>query len=219
MPKTENKSDIASAYDGWSGTYESMENATRDLAAAALREQEVRLSGRDALEIGCGTGVNTRYLAENCRSVTAMDFSEGMLREARANVAAENVKFARGDIRFAWEAANSSFDLVVCALVLEHIEDLGHIFDEAARTLRPGGEFLLYELHPYRQLRGGQAQFKAAESEEIVYVPAYLHGVSEFVNTAINAGFTLARLDELRDKNDEAKNALPRVLSLHLRRN
>ncbi len=148
MPVTDNKSDIASAYDGWSGTYESMENATRDLAATALRGQKVRLPGRDVLEIGCGTGINTRYLAENCRSVTAIDFSERMLGKARENVAAENVKFARGDIRLGWEVENSSFDLVVCALVLEHIENLGHIFDEAARALRPGGEFLLYELHP-----------------------------------------------------------------------
>lgn len=206
---------IASAYNSWSRTYETVENPTRDLAAVSLRQQNLNLQNKDVLEIGCGTGVNTRYLAEHSRSITAIDFSEGMLAQARKNINATNVKFIQQDIRTEWKIENDSIDFIVCTLVLEHIENLRHIFDEAMRVLRPGGEFLIYELHPFRQLQGGQAQFKKADSDEVVLVEAYLHSVSEFLNTCIEAGFELKRLDELRNANDEAKNAPPRLLSIY----
>jgi ubiquinone/menaquinone biosynthesis C-methylase UbiE len=205
------KDEISSSYDAWSQTYEAVENATRDLAAASLRTKLLDLRGKDVLEIGCGTGLNTKYLAEHSRSVRALDFSAGMLAQARANIAAENVRFAEQDIRLAWAVADSSVDLIVCTLVLEHIEDLSHVFTEARRVLRVGGEFLLYELHPARQLTGGQAQFKNG-TEETVLIPAFLHNVSDYVNTAVAAGFNTVRLEDLSDENDRAKNALPRLL-------
>lgn len=217
MLKFKRADEIASAYDGWSQTYESVENATRDLAATFLRHQLLDLTGRDALEIGCGTGLNTKYLAEHCRSVTAVDFSAGMLDEARRNVSASNVRFRQNDIRLQWDVEDSSIDLIVCTLVLEHVEDLRHIFAEASRVLRSGGKFLVCELHPFRQMQGGQAQFKDAASDEVILIPAYLHSVSEFVNTALKCGFELIDLGEWRDRSDETKNASPRLLSIHVR--
>lgn len=211
-----NLNKIASAYNNWSNTYETVENRTRDLAAFALRQQGAKLHSKDVLEIGCGTGVNTRYLAENCRSVGAVDFSAGMLEKARENVLAENVRFVQGDIQLRWQFADESFDFIVCTLVLEHIEDLPHVFSEARRVLREGGEFWLYELHPFRQLQGGQAQFKNNDNE-ITLIPAFLHSVSEFVNTAIEVGFDIARLDEWSDAYDKANNLPPRLLSLNMR--
>jgi ubiquinone/menaquinone biosynthesis C-methylase UbiE len=211
-----NPNEISTAYDIWSQNYETVENRTRDLAAFALREQGAKLRNKDVLEIGCGTGVNTRYLAENCRSVAAVDFSAGMVEKARVNVTAENVRFIEGDIQLGWQFADASFDFIVCTLVLEHIENLRHVFAEARRVLREGGEFWLYELHPFRQMQGGQAQFKS-DNGTTTLITAYLHSVSEFVNTAIEAGFEIVRLDEWRDGDDAANNLSPRLLSLNVR--
>lgn len=208
---------IASAYDVWARTYESVENATRDLAALALRRELAGLGLGDVLEIGCGTGLNTRHLAPLSRSVTALDFSAGMLAEARVNVSAPNVRFVEDDIRARWPAGDSSFDLVVCTLVLEHVEDLRHVFAEAARVLRPGGQFLIYELHPFRQLRGVRARFHDSRSNELVRIPAFRHSVSDFVNTGIESGFVVVRLGEWRDAKDETEADFPRLLSLHVR--
>ncbi len=209
-------SEVASAYNQWSETYETVENATRDLAAQILRRRFPDLQGRDVLEIGCGTGVNTRYLAEQSRSVQALDFSPGMLAQARANVPANNVRFAQQDIRLPWDLPSGTVDLIVCTLVLEHIEDLEPVFTEARRVLHQGGEFFLCELHPFRQMQGRQAQFLNAETGEIVLVSAYLHDISDYLNTAIGHGFRLLHLGEWRDGEESGHEIAPRVLSVHV---
>lgn len=209
--------EIASAYDQWAQTYEAVENATRDMAANALRMHALNLHDRDVLEIGCGTGLNTRYLAQQSRSVLAVDFSGGMLEQARANVSATNVRFVQSDIQLEWPLANASVDLVVCMLVLEHIPELDHTFHEACRVLRRGGEFFLCELHPFRQLQGRQAQFKESNSGTVVLVPAYLHNISDYVNAGIQHGFEFTRLSEWRDDEQKSEVTPLRLLAIQLR--
>ncbi len=217
MLPSQPSSEVAAAYNQWSYTYETVENATRDLAAHLLRRELPDVHNRDVLEIGCGTGVNTRYLAEKSRSVLALDFSTGMLEQARANVPAAHVRFEQQDIRRTWSLADASVDLVVCTLVLEHIEHLDHVFHEASRVLRPGGEFFVCELHPYRQLQGGQAQFTSADTGKVVLVSAFLHDISDYVNVSIQHDFTLLRLGEWRDGEDAAQSTFPRLLTIHVR--
>lgn len=207
--------EIASAYDQWANTYETVVNATRDLAAKVLRGHPLNLHGRAILEIGCGTGLNTRYLAQEGSNVLAADFSAGMLEQARANVSATNVCFVQCDIQHGWPLAEASFDLVVCTLVLEHVEVVNQVFQEAARVLRPGGDFFVSELHPFKQLQGRQAKFTEANSGNIVLVPAYPHDVSDYVNASVHQGFQIVRMDEWRDENDTAMT--PRLLCLHVR--
>ena len=210
--------EISSAYNSWSRTYDTAPNRTRDLAAKAIRAENLDLRDKTVLELGCGTGLNTGYLAEHAHTVTAMDFSSGMLIHARANVSDPNVHFVEQDLNRHWKVGSASFDLIVCTLVLEHIEDLDHIFHEARRTLRPGGEFLFCELHPFRQLTGGQAQFQE-HADEPTLIPAFLHNISDYVNTAIDAGFEILRLEELSDEEDKTTGALPRLISVHVKAN
>ncbi|HKE58937.1 MAG TPA: methyltransferase domain-containing protein [Pyrinomonadaceae bacterium] len=206
--------EIAAAYDEWSHSYETNENRTRDLAAKVLRQQYPTLAHRDVLEIGCGTGLNTQHLVAVSSRVLAVDFSPGMLERARANLDATNIEFAQLDLQQEWQIATSLFDLVVCTLVLEHIADLEHVFRETARVLRASGEFFFCELHPFRQLLGRQAQF-TDEKGGVVRVTAYLHNLSEYVNTSVSQGFEIIRLDEWHDEGSESS---PRLLSLRLRK-
>jgi ubiquinone/menaquinone biosynthesis C-methylase UbiE len=209
--------EIASAYDQWSRTYEAVENATRDLAAQVLRHYSLNLRDQDVLEVGCGTGLNTGYLADHAKELIAFDFSAGMLEQARAKTTARNVRFVQCDIQLEWPLDKRSVDLVVCMLVLEHIPNLDHVFQEAARVLRPGGEFFVCELHPFKQHQGGQAQFMDVNSGNLVLVQAFLHDVSDYVNSSVQHGFQVIRLDEWRDEKGENKSKPPRLLSLHVR--
>ena len=73
------------------------------------------------------------------------------------------------------------------------------------------------ELHPYRQLRGGQAHFVDQRTDETVHVAAYRHTVSEYVTEALAAGFVLRALGEWLEP-DAEPGAPPRLLSLLLER-
>jgi ubiquinone/menaquinone biosynthesis C-methylase UbiE len=205
---------IQGAYNEWSGTYDTDENLTRDLDRAVIRG---RLGSRrfdSVLEIGCGTGKNTAFLVGIGQKVQAVDFSEGMIEKAKEKVQDGNVRFSLMDISQPWQFGEQAFDLIVCSLVLEHIQDLSHVFAEAARTLRPGGLFLVNELHPFRQYDGKKARFY--RKEEKIEVDAFIHHISDFLRAAEASGFALAKLDEHWHDADTGK--LPRILSLAFER-
>jgi ubiquinone/menaquinone biosynthesis C-methylase UbiE len=204
---------VSQAYDRWAAQYDSDRNATRDLDADVVRRAPLNVAGRRVLELGCGTGKNSEWLAEHARQLTALDFSAGMLAVARERVRSPNVRFVEHDIRERWPVEAGDVDVVIGNLVLEHLRDLAPVYAEAARVLTAGGQLFLCELHPYRQLRGGQAHFTDGATQETVPVTAYLHGTSEYVNGALAAGFVLRELGEWLEP-DAPDGAPPRLLSL-----
>ena len=216
MSDSHQATDVAAAYDRWAASYDADRNATRDLDAEVVRAAPLRLDGRDALELGCGTGKNTVWLAGRARSLVALDFSEGMLARARERLtaaAAAHVRFVRHDVRDPWPVADAAVDVVVGNLVLEHVADLAPVCAEAARVLRRGGQLLLCELHPERQRRGGQAHFTDAATGVTTHVPAFRHTVSEFVNAGLAAGLALRHLGEWLEPG-APDDAPPRLLSV-----
>ena len=112
------------AYDSWSETYDRDRNLTRDLDHVVTRATLSHLRFSSILEIGCGTGKNTALLASIGAKVHALDFSDGMLAQAKTKVSSDNVTFTVADLTRPWPCAAQSADLVVCNLVLEHIGDL-----------------------------------------------------------------------------------------------
>jgi len=200
---------IQKAYNDWSETYDTDENLTRDLDQKVTREALANLYFKSILEIGCGTGKNTAFLAKIGESVHAVDFSQGMIEKAREKVRADNVRFSTMDITQKWNFENQSFDLIVCNLVLEHIEDLSFVFSEASRVLKQKGRFLINELHPFKQYEGKKARFY--RDEETIEVQAFGHHISDFLNAAVNNGLTLAKLNEFWHEKDQ--NKPPRLVS------
>ena len=200
---------IQNAYNEWSETYDSNENLTRDLDQKVTRDTLANQKFETILEIGCGTGKNTAFLVQIGRNVHALDFSQGMIEKAREKVQAENVRFSIADLTKQWPCEDGTYDLITCNLVLEHIQDLTHIFSEAARTLRPRGKFFINELHPFKQYRGTKARFE--HNEEIVEVEAFTHHISNFMNAAKASGLKLVELNEYWHEADQ--NKPPRLIS------
>lgn len=173
---------IQNAYTTWAATYDHAPNRTRDLDQEITRQT---LTGRrfpTILETGCGTGKNTAFLAELADKVRALDFSEGMLAQARAKITAPQVTFTPADLTHRWPCPDQWATLVVCNLVLEHIENLTFIFAEAVRVLATDGQFYISELHPFRQYQGTQANFQHAG--DTIQIPAFVHHVSDFIHAA-----------------------------------
>jgi len=200
---------IQNAYNQWSETYDTDENLTRDLDRQAMREVLTGQHFDSILELGCGTGKNTAFLVQSGTHVDALDFSEGMIAKARQKVKADNVKFSVADLTQAWPCEGLAYDLIVCNLVLEHIENLSFIFSEASRVLKTNGRFLINELHPFRQYEGKKARFDTGQG--VTEIPAFVHHISDFLNAASTSGLRLVKLNEYWHEQDQGKP--PRIIS------
>ena len=198
---------VREAYNTWSATYDAVENKTRDLEARACREILSGVSFSTVIELGCGTGKNTAWLAEQAKHVTAVDLSEEMQAVARIKVKSENVSFKLADIKEPWDFAKA--DLITCSLILEHVEDLEFVFAQAAEHLNAGGHFYVCELHPFKQYAGTKARFETDDGLQIL--ECFTHNVSDYFHAARENGFSLVRLEEWFD--DEEKIAVPRLVS------
>lgn len=98
------------------------------------------------LEIGCGDGAlwmeNKSRIPETVQ-ITLSDASNGMLRDARRNIGAEEKNFSF----LAFDAhkipfPDETFDRVIANHVLFYCEDIRQVCREVSRVLKPGGEFL-----------------------------------------------------------------------------
>jgi predicted TPR repeat methyltransferase len=200
---------VQAAYTQWAATYDTDRNLTRDLDQAVTRGILGERHFGSILELGCGTGKNTRLLARIADQVHAMDLSEGMLAQAGGKDLGANVRFLVADLTQPWPCADHSADLIVCNLVLEHIADLDFIFAEAARTLAQPGLFFISELHPFKQYLGSKAAFHHDQGR--VELPAFVHHISDFLGAAGGAGFALADLKEWWHAEDQLTP--PRLVS------
>lgn len=203
---------VQQAYDVWAAQYDTNQNKTRDLEAEALQAVLEPIPFSLCLEIGCGTGKNSSWLVRTAQ-LTSVDLSPEMLAKAREKLASANIEFIQADIKQDWTFATRPYDLVSFSLVLEHIEDLDHIFRETARVLANGGWVYIGELHPFKQYLGTKARFDTPEGQQVV--ECYNHHISDFVRAAKKYGFQLTCLNEFFD--DNSRQEVPRILTLLFR--
>lgn len=197
------------AYNEWAASYNAVVNLTRDLELIATQTTLNNITYKSVLELGCGTGKNTAWLSEKAVTIIAVDFSENMLSKAKELLKNKNVKFVQADINAPWHFINEKVDLITCSLVLEHIEDLGFVFEQASAALIPGGYFYIGELHPFKQYSGSKARFN--KGEELIVPDCFTHHFSDYICNAITDGFEIASVNEWFDEGDDE---LPRILSL-----
>src|SRR5712692_9781572 len=121
------------------------------LRARAERSEFARLLDRaipgDArlLEIGCGTGQMSLYLARADRVVIGADLTRGSLllgAAAARRFGLDRVQFVETDLRHSGLRAGS-FDVVYSSRVLHHTPDPHASFARIAQFARPGGMIVL----------------------------------------------------------------------------
>jgi ubiquinone/menaquinone biosynthesis C-methylase UbiE len=97
------------------------------------------------LDVATGGGHTALAFAPQVGDVVALDLTLPMLEAARAHIATQgiiNVTYCRGAAE-SLPFADSSFDISACRLAAHHFADPQRYAAEVARTLRPGGLFLL----------------------------------------------------------------------------
>jgi ubiquinone/menaquinone biosynthesis C-methylase UbiE len=136
-----------SRHDAWSAgdSYDQyMGRWSRQIAPQFLEWLGLN-DGRDWLEVGCGTGALSAEILARCQpgSQVCIDPSEGFIKLAMQNAEDPRVNFRVGnaqDLPF----EDSSYDVVVSALVLNFIPDRHKAMLEMRRVCRPGGIVAFY---------------------------------------------------------------------------
>jgi len=96
----------------------------------------------EALDYGCGVGRLTRALAGRFERCLGLDFSPGMIEQARRyNGHLANCEFRSGTLA---ELPPGSFDFIYCARVLQHMKrpEIYEALRQFVRLLKPGGTAL-----------------------------------------------------------------------------
>ncbi|MCW2792926.1 MAG: Methyltransferase type 11 [Nocardioides sp.] len=198
----------AEAYDGWAPVYDDPRNLMLE------REQEIvwpildSLPVGDALDVACGTGRHAGHLAELGHRVVGVDSSPGMVAVAREKL--PDVELHVAD----WlhlPLADDSVDLVVSGLALTHARDLGPLFAELVRVLRPGGHLVVSDS---RGLLDGARLYPMVFEDrngDPGFMRAWVQATSAYLEAALPLGLQLRACTEYvghRDMVDESGTEL-----------
>jgi SAM-dependent methyltransferase len=160
----------------------------RQLVELRMRLIRKHGTGKDVLDLCCGTG---SYLIPNLslfRSVVAVDFSETMLKALRSRLPAS--PSARVDIRHEdaqeLSLADDTVDFVWSYTALYYVPDLPRTLYHVARVLRPGGHAAL-ELGNSRSLN---QIVSVRQHRETGAVRPYYRPYSELRRLLADAGLT-----------------------------
>lgn len=101
--------------------------------------------GKDktALDVGCGSGRWTLYIADKFGSIESIDPSDAVKVASKATEKYDHIRISKAGVdQIPFE--DNSFDFVFSLGVLHHIPDTSEALKKAVAKLKPGGSFLLY---------------------------------------------------------------------------
>lgn len=114
-----------------------------------LKKRGVVIGGK-AVDIGCGKGRNSVYLAQQGFKVAALDYIKPALDAARqlaeATGVSASIQFEQTEIDQPWPFDDASFDFALdsyASIDIETLEGRATCRNEMLRTLKPGGYALV----------------------------------------------------------------------------
>ena len=111
-----------------------------------FRLLEVRKKDR-VLDLACGQGVFSRYLARKGIHVEGLDSSSELVKYARAR-SGPSIRYHVGDAGDAENFEADRFDGIACLMAIQNIEKMDLLFKRASRWLKTGKHFVVVMTHP-----------------------------------------------------------------------
>jgi len=200
--------DNAAAWDRYASAYQAAARWLTDVVHYAPdipTEASLRLlgdvGGRRVLDLGCGAGQDAIACAKRGATVIGVDFSAEQLAIARRLAEDEGVKveLRHGDLADLAFIQSDSVDLVLCASVLEYVEDIGRVFRQGHRVLKVGAPLVLSTTHPAWRVLDGSAYFERAPvevAEDGVTFTEYPHTFADLALGLARANFRVETIVE-----------------------
>ena len=189
----------------------------------ALRSLIPDVMGKTILDVGCGTGVQTRYLVDNGARVMGLDASPEMLSYAKkdlGNQAEFSLVNIEEDLSF---LGRETYDGIVSALTITYIENLDKLFKQLRNLLKTGGWFVFSTEHPLYSFQYYQLEnyFKTQKVERMwgglgkkILMKSYHHSMGCVMDALLNNGFCIEKFleplptDEFREKDPKTYDEL-----------
>jgi len=152
--------EFAEWYEQWTGDGPPLLAAHRDLLPA--------VAGQRVIDVACGQGRMSRWLAGLGAEVTGVDISAAMLGKARAT-GPDGITYLHADVTRlpAWWDGRP-FDGAACEMALMDIDDLAGTLTAAATVLRQGGWFVASVVHPcFPGSERGRSSWPPAEGYDL----------------------------------------------------
>jgi len=183
-------------YNRWAASYGTESNPVKVLSDDLIKKFLPDLKGKAVLDAGCGVG-KFCVLAESqqASSVVGIDLSPAMIDEARRHC--PHAEFRCGDLgSVVMEPAR--FDVIICSLVLAHIENFEPALQKLVRALREGGVLLITDFHPFLTLQQSKRTFRDESSGKTYEVQHYLHLFQDYFRIFREERITLEFFEEPR---------------------
>jgi malonyl-CoA O-methyltransferase len=192
------------AYQLWAETYDDIEGNALLFAESRVIHpllESHSLGGKVILDAGCGTG---RYLqllqGYRPRTLAAFDFSPKMLEKAGSKTnGSTSVHLSIANVE-SLPHKHSTFDFILCSLVLGHVQNLTSTISQLSATLKSGGYLIASMFHPYGQLLGWKRTFQVvnkSDSQRKTFAAKYYrHLFSECFDAFSSSGLEITRMYE-----------------------
>lgn len=175
-------------YDLWARSYHTEANPIKKMSDDFIFEHLPSLNGLSVLDAGCGTGKFCTIAAgQNASFVKGIDLSPAMIEEAKKNC--PSATFERADLSGAAIEVDR-YDVVMCGLVLGHIEDHKTVLFRLTNALKKGGVLILTDFHPSQTANNAKRTFKDSLSGKTFEVKHVLHKLDEYFSLLREAGIT-----------------------------
>jgi SAM-dependent methyltransferase len=171
------------------------------------------LTGKRVLDCGCGEGRFCRRMLEMGASyVLGIDLCSRMI-DAAAELQAEGADYILADVQEMRFLEDESFDLAVSYLNQCDLPDFQSNNSEVFRVLRPGGRFVVANLHPMRSAVGSWHRDENGDKSHVILDDYFSEGerhwrimgveltnfhrtLTSYVDGFLLCGFRLGRIVE-----------------------
>jgi SAM-dependent methyltransferase len=186
--------DVRSGYTAWAPTYDDTVDDVMDVDLLN-RIHSIRWPAvARAADLGCGSGRTAAWLrTKGDFPIDGVDVTPAMLELARRRNLHDRLIDA--DVRRTGLDAGA-YDLVACALVDEHLPELGPLYTEARRLLGNAGNFVLVGVHAFFLMAVGMPTHFDGPEGRPVAVETHIHLPGEHVAAGTAAGLVAAELHE-----------------------
>jgi len=163
------------------------------------------VTGKRVLDAGCGPGVYAEWLVNHGADVLALDVSPKMVQLAKDRLGGR-AEILQADLDQPLDfLEDDSFDVVLSALALDYVRDLGCTFKAFYRVLRCPGHLVFSIGHPFAEFilhpTGSYFETELVDYEWTgfgtpIRMPSYRRPLGALINPLLEAGFILERVLE-----------------------